>query len=236
MTANLRGMTAVLLPGTGSDDDYIRRAFGGALVEAGAVVIAPPPMPGGLIAGYLAALDDAAQHGAIIVGGVSLGAAVAVNWALKHPDECMAVLAALPAWTGDADGAPAAIAARYSAQQLREIGLDAAIAGMRAGSPAWLADELTRSWTAQWPALPDAMEEAAGYGGPTREQLAQLRAPMGVAGAVDDAVHPVAVAAEWAVAAPRAALRTVTLEAMGEQPTVLGDACVAALRETVSLL
>ena len=48
--------------------------------------------------------------------------------------------------------------------------------------------------------------------------------------------HPVAVAAEWAVAAPRAALRTVTLDAMGEQPTVLGDACVAALREAVSLL
>ncbi len=58
---------------------------------------------------------------------------------------------------------------------------------------------------------------------------------MGVAGAVDDAVHPVAVAAEWAVATPRAALRTVTLEAMGVEPTVLGDACVAALREAVSL-
>lgn len=42
------------------------------------------------------------------------------------------------------------------------------------------------------------MEEAAGYGGPTREQLAELQVPMGVAGAVDDAVHPVAVAAEWA--------------------------------------
>lgn len=35
---------------------------------------------------------------------------------------------------------------------------------------------------------------------------------------------------------PRAALRTVTLDAMGEEPTVLGDACVAALREAVSLL
>ena len=34
--------------------------------------------------------------------------------------------------------------------------------------------------------LPDAMEEAAGYGGPTRAQLAELQVPMGVAGAVDD--------------------------------------------------
>ncbi len=147
MTANLQGMTAVLLPGTGSDDDYIRRAFGGALLEAGAAVVAPRPMPGGLIAGYLEALEAAAQQGPIMVGGVSLGAAVATNWALSHPDQCIAVLAALPAWTGESDGAPAAQAARYSAQQLREIGLDAAVAGMRAGSPAWLADELTRSWT-----------------------------------------------------------------------------------------
>ena len=57
MTANLQGMTAVLLPGTGSDDDYIRRAFGGALLEAGAVVIAPRPLPGDLIGGYLALHD-----------------------------------------------------------------------------------------------------------------------------------------------------------------------------------
>ena len=62
MTANLQGMTAVLMPGTGSDDDYVRRAFGGALLEAGAVVVAPRPLPGGLIDGYLEALDAAAQH------------------------------------------------------------------------------------------------------------------------------------------------------------------------------
>ncbi|OSC61101.1 hypothetical protein BVW01_23550, partial [Mycobacterium tuberculosis] len=32
---------------------------------------------------------------------------------------------------------------------------------MRASSPVWLAEELTRSWRVQWPELPDAMEEAA---------------------------------------------------------------------------
>jgi hypothetical protein len=42
-------------------------------------------------------------------------------------------------------------------------------------------------------------------------------------------VHPLEVAVEWAAAAPRAALRTVTLDEMGVTPSVLGAACVAAL-------
>jgi hypothetical protein len=55
--------------------------------------------------------------------------------------------------------------------------------------------------------------------------------PLGVAAAIDDPVHPVEVALEWVAAAPRAALHTVTLEAMGANPAVLGAACLAALWE-----
>ena len=40
MAVNLRGVTAVLLPGTGSDDDYVYRAFSAALHDVGAVVMA----------------------------------------------------------------------------------------------------------------------------------------------------------------------------------------------------
>jgi pimeloyl-ACP methyl ester carboxylesterase len=141
------------------------------------------------------------------------------------------VLAALPAWTGPPGNAPAALTARHSAHQLRRDGLASAIAAMRASSPAWLADELTRSWVGQWPALPDAMEEAACYVAPTCEELETLAVPMGVAAATDDPVHPVEVALEWVAAAPRAALRTVTLDAMGVDPAVLGAACLAALWE-----
>ena len=36
---------------------------------------------------------------------------------------------------------------------------------------------------------------------------------------------------EWVSAAPRAALRTVTLDEMGVDPGVLGAACVTALLE-----
>lgn len=226
----LRGVTAVLLPGTGSDDDYIRRAFSSPLQQVGAELVTPRPQPDRLVEGYLEALDAAATHcGPILAGGVSIGAAVATTWALRHPERVVGVLAALPAWSGTPEDAPAAQAARYSAGQLRSDGLAAVLAQLRASSPTWLGDELTRSWTAQWPQLPDALEEAASYVAPTHAELAGLAVPMGLTAAVDDAVHPLQTAAEWAAAAPRAALRTVTLDQIGADPAALGAACVTAL-------
>lgn len=228
---DLRGVTAVLLAGTGSDDDYVYRAFSGPLSDAGALLVAPPPRPDRLIDGYVSALDQAARKGPIAVGGVSIGAAVATAWALAHPERTVAVLAALPAWAGAPEAAPAAQAARYSASRLRADGLAATTTQMRASSPPWLADELTRSWRAQWPKLPDAMEEAAAYVAPSCADLARLAAPLAVAAAVDDPIHPLQVAVDWVAAAPRAALRTVTLDQMGTDTAALGATCLAALAE-----
>jgi pimeloyl-ACP methyl ester carboxylesterase len=156
---------------------------------------------------------------------------VATAWALAHPRRAVAVLAALPPWTGQPHAAPAALSARHTAHQLRTEGLAATTAQMQASSPAWLADELTRSWLAQWPELPDAMEEAASYVSPSSAEIGRLSVPMGVVAATDDPIHPLEVALEWVSAAPRAALRTVTLDEFGPDPSVLGAACVAALEE-----
>ncbi|KAA8958313.1 alpha/beta hydrolase [Mycobacterium sp.] len=229
MAVELRGVTVVVLPGTGSDDVYVDRAFAGPLRGVGARILAPPPEPGGLIDCYRAALDDAARRGPIAVGGISLGAAVAAAWALAHPETTVAVLAALPAWTGTPDGAPAARAARHSADHLRRDGLAAATTQLRASSPPWLAEELTRSWRRLWPYLPDALEEAADYVAPTRAELARLDVPMGIAAATDDPVHPFEVGVAWAAAAPRASVCTVTLAQIGADPAALGAACLAAL-------
>ncbi|ORB26635.1 alpha/beta fold hydrolase [Mycolicibacterium parafortuitum] len=237
MAVNLRGVTTVLLPGTGSDDDFVYRAFSTALHQEGAVVVAPRPQPDRLLDGYRDELTDAWLAGdrrPIAVGGVSIGAAVAVEWALRHPGHALAVLVALPAWTGEPDTAPAAHAARYSAELLRRDGLVSATAQMRAGSPRWLADELSRSWLGQWPSLPDAMDEAAGYTAPTSVQLETLTAPLGVVSATDDAVHPLEIGVEWASAAPCAALRTVTLDEIGADPGILGAMSLAALRDAES--
>lgn len=221
----------MLLPGTGSDDVYVNRAFAGPMRDAGARLVTPAPRPDRLVDGYLSALDDAAREGAIAVGGISIGAAVATAWALANPGLTVAVLAALPAWAGAPGSAPAALAARYSASQLRADGLAAATARMRASSPAWLAEELTRSWLAQWPLLPDAMDEAAAYVAPSCDELNTLVAPLGVAAAVDDPIHPLQAGVDWVAAAPRAALRTVTLDQVGADSATLGAACLAALAD-----
>jgi pimeloyl-ACP methyl ester carboxylesterase len=231
VAVDLRGVTTVLLPGTGSDDVYVHRAFSGPLRNAGARVVTPAPRPDRLVDGYLSALDDAAREGPIAVGGISIGAAVAAAWALAHPGHTVAVLAALPAWAGPPGSAPAALAARYSASQLRADGLAASTAQMRASSPTWLAEELTRSWQAQWPLLPDAMEEAAAYIAPSCDELNRLAAPLGVAAAVDDPIHPLQVGIDWVAAAPHAGLRTVTLDQIGADSATLGSACLAALAD-----
>ena len=141
----------------------------------------------------------------------------------------VAVLVALPPWTGPSDNAPAALAARHTAEQLRTNGLTATTSAMRASSPRWLADELTRSWTAQWPRLPEAFEEAADYGAPGGDELNRLHVPMGIVAAVDDPIHPLEVGVAWASAAPQAALRTVMLDEFGPDPGQLGAQCLAAL-------
>lgn len=221
---------AVVLPGTGSDADFARRAFGGPLAACGVRTIAVEPDPRRVVEGYLDALDQAAEeHGHIVVGGVSLGAAVAVQWAARRPSRAACVLAALPAWSGSADAAPAALSARYTATQLRRDGIESVIAVMRASSPPWLGVELERSWRSQWPDLPAALEEAGAYDGLTHAVLGAVRVPVGIASAVDDAVHPAAVAHEWAAALPRAAVAETTLADVGHDPAILGSTCLRAL-------
>ncbi|RVW03500.1 alpha/beta fold hydrolase [Rhodococcus spongiicola] len=221
---------AVVLPGTGSDADFADRAFREALTQVAVDTVAVEPDPQRVVESYRAAMDRAADiHGRIVVGGVSIGAAVAIEWAAANPDRVAAVLAALPAWTGSPVGAPAAASANFTAAQLRIHGLEAVTAEMTASSPPWLADELTRSWRAQWPHLPSALEEAATYHAPDSAVLTRVRVPVGIAAAIDDAVHPFTVAKEWASMLPRAEMSELTLDAVGTDPAALGRACLAAI-------
>ncbi|UTM39020.1 alpha/beta hydrolase [Rhodococcus pyridinivorans] len=225
--------TAVVLPGTGSDACFAEKAFGAELRRRSIIPIAVDPDPRGVVASYLTALDEAAENGPILVGGVSIGAAVALRWAYDNPDRVVGVLAALPAWTGDPRGAPAAASARWTASELRAHGLDTVTAAMTASSPPWLARELTRSWSAQWPDLPSALDEAAHYRALDVDELRAVTVPVGIAAAVDDAVHPLAVGRQWSREIPHAELATVTLEQVGDDPSVLGRLCLATLDRIV---
>ncbi|MET7769815.1 alpha/beta hydrolase [Nocardia sp. NPDC005366] len=220
---------AVALPGTGSDADFARRAFGPAAAASGLELIAVEPDPRGLIAGYRAALDAAAERGQVLATGISLGAAIAVEWAAENPEKVMGVIAALPAWTGpDIAECPAAQSAAYTAERLGSDGLEPVVERMRTSSPAWLADALTQSWRAQWPLLPHALREAASYRWPDVEQLATVTVPVALVAAIDDPVHPLAVAEQWASAIPRAALYRITLDELGADPAILGRIGFAA--------
>jgi len=221
--------TAVVLPGTGSDAIFADRAFSGPLRRRGIRTIPVEPDPRGVVAGYLDAMDRAASAEPILVGGVSIGAAVALQWAAANPGRVSGVLAALPAWTGDPAHAPAAASARWTAAQLREHGLDAVTATMVASSPAWLGVELSRSWASQWPDLPLALDEASTYSGLDVTVLRAVAVPVGITGAIDDAVHPIEVARRWASELACAHLSTVSLADVGTDPAVLGDGCLDAL-------
>ncbi|MBJ8345072.1 alpha/beta fold hydrolase [Antrihabitans sp. YC2-6] len=226
-------VVAVVMPGTGSDADFVGRAFGAPLRARGLDVITVEPDPRRVVASYLEALDAAAaQFGPIVAGGVSLGAAVALNWAYEHSSNVAAVLAALPPWTAAAPDAPAAISARLTAHQLRSEGLEAVTAAMRAGSPDWLGAELARSWRSQWPDLPNALEEAAAYVAPTVSRMEEIGVPVGIATATDDLVHPTAVAEEWASHLRIAGIGHTTLDDIALDATALGRAALAGLDST----
>ncbi|QKV81668.1 alpha/beta hydrolase [Amycolatopsis sp. Hca4] len=208
---------------------FVRSVFEGPLRAIGVPLIAPPPPPGGALAdGYLAALDTLAdEHGTLLVGGISFGAHLAAEWAVRHPARCGGLLAALPAWNGDPGPAPAALAATLTADLVARSGVDAALA-QTAGSPDWLRAELDRAWRRHGGGLADGLRVAAGRPSPTLAELAGLAVPAGVGTCTDDPVHPTKVAAEWAGALPRAALGETTLTALGTDRESLGRATVLA--------
>jgi pimeloyl-ACP methyl ester carboxylesterase len=216
------------MPGTGSDDVFVRSVFATALDAVGVPIITPAPKPGSdLVSAHLAALDRHSEDGPVLVGGISLGAHLAVEWALRNPGRCAGVLLALPAWTGVPNGAPAALSATASADLVRSLGLAGAVDAATADVPDWLATELRRAWTGYGDGLADSLD-AAIRPSPTAGELAALDVPAGVAGLLDDPIHPVEVARAWASALPRAALCTTRLAILGADPAALGRAAVLA--------
>ncbi len=221
----------VALPGTGSDADFAARAFAGTALT----VIAIDPGGGGLISGYRKALDDAAAvRGPILAAGVSIGACVAVQWAIENPTSCAGVLAALPPWLGDPASAPAARSATLTLDLLRRRGLETTITQMAAGSPSWLADELSRSWRGTADRLESLLAEAAAYWAPTADMIARLQVPLAITAAVDDPVHPYEVARVWSESAPMSVLSEVTLADLGADPSVLGRTTISAWRAVIA--
>jgi pimeloyl-ACP methyl ester carboxylesterase len=222
---------AVLLPGTGSDDVFVRSVFEVPLAAVGIRTIAPCPSPGPRLGEtFLDELDAASERnvGGVLVGGISFGAHLAAEWALRNRDRCAGLLLALPAWNGVPDNSPAALSARLGADAVRENGTEVALRTVGESVDPWLVTELGRAWRGYGDGLADSLVAAADRPAPTLEELATLDIPVGVAAFTDDQVHPASVARAWVDAMPRAALCTTRLDIVGADPEALGRAAVMA--------
>lgn len=229
---------AAVLPGTGSDEVFARAVFAPALTDSGIDVTAPRPRAGAALVGTsLAALDAvaAAAGEPILVGGVSLGAQLAAEWALRNAPRCAGVLAVLPAWAGSPGDAPGAVAARASADLIDREGVERALSLSTDGVPPWLAAELTRSWRRHGDGLAAGLRAAAAHPAPDLDMLAVCAAPVGISACTDDPVHPVGLARAWAESSPRARLREMPLAAFGADPASAGRAAFAAWSEAARM-
>jgi pimeloyl-ACP methyl ester carboxylesterase len=226
--------TAVLLPGTGSDDVFIRSVFAAPVTAAGVTLVAPEPVPGpDLGRRHLLSLDAAFDaHGPVLAGGISFGAHLAAEWACAHPSRCAGLLLAMPAWHGAPGDCPAAVAARHSAATVLRDGLSSALA-FGPDVPPWLAAELSRAWRRHGPGLVDSLLAAADRPAPTLPQLAALSVPVGIVAVHDDPLHPASVAAQWAATIPGAELRSISFADFSADRSALGRAAVTAWQASV---
>lgn len=218
--------TGIMLPGTGSDDVFVRSVFEIPLAGVGVELVTPPPVPGpSLATSALSALSS--STGPVVVGGISFGAHLAAEWAVANPSRCAGLVLALPAWHGAPGDAPASRSALFSAAQVRALGAAGALAA--SPIPEWLSAELARAWAGYGGALAESLELAASRPAPTLAELERLDVPVGIAACEDDPIHPASVAAEWAAALPRAAVCTTRLAIIGADREALGRAAVLAL-------
>lgn len=214
-----------MLPGTGSDEVFVRSVFEIPLAAAGITLTAPAPVPGtSLAVSALSALSSAS--GAVVAGGISFGAHLAAEWAVANPSRCAGLVLALPAWHGTPGSAPASLSALHTAAQVRSLGVAGALAA--SPMPDWLSAELSRAWSGYGDALAESLEVAANRPGPTLAELERLDVPVGIAACPDDPIHPASMADEWAAALPRATVCTTRLAVVGTDPAALGRAAVLA--------
>lgn len=230
------------LHGVGSSTTYLAEAVAPPLVTAGWRVLLVP------LRGHVGAtavpdpaahaldrhVDDvarvAAATGPVAAVGVSLGAHALVAAAARGRLDVEALVAALPAWTGRAvpgEGPHAATAAEVDAHGV--AGMLARLRG-EPGLRPWLRRVLLRDLAAHHDAsLRAALVALDGGLAPTLADLAALRCRLGVVGWADDPGHPLAVARQWASAAPDGSLAELSLDDPDVDRTALGQVVATLL-------
>ena len=168
------------------------------------------------------AAADAAGLERFVAGGISMGAAIALNLASRHPGRVLGLILVRPAWTFDA--APQNMRPYIEvAELIRDHPLDEArdifatsvtAARFHTEAPDNLASLLGFFARENATVFAEVMQAIANDGpGVTRAEAAGLAIPTLVIGSGVDLVHPLATARELAETIPNAAFAEVTPKA-----------------------
>lgn len=166
----------------------------------------------------VAAVMDAERLGPLPIGGISMGAAIALRLAVLRPDLVSALVLARPAWVTEAgpdnmrpNAEVGALLARHDAAEARAIFETGATAARLAKDApdnlASLRGFFTRAPLSVTSALLTRI--SADEPGVSRQQIAALRIPTLVIGHERDVVHPLAMARELAALIPGARLSII---------------------------
>ena len=174
-------------------------------------------------AGDLAALLDHLRIDTAIIGGISMGAGVATQFAVDHPERVLGLLLIQPAWLPDRHPTNLDSFAKI-ADLLDQFGVEEGL-GRFEQDPEF--QELLKS-------APDAAASLVGqFHKPLAaersirlkrmpadrpvgdwDRIAQLRAPALVMGSEGDPIHPIEYAERWARRIPQSQFRRVTPKAV----------------------
>lgn len=174
----------------------------------------------------LAALIEARAGGPVVLGGISMGAAISTRLAVLRPDLVRALVLARPAWVDAAapdNMAPNALvgellAAHPPEEARRRFEASEAARRLAAEAPDNLAS--LRGFFARQPLATTAellRRISADGPGVSRAQLAALRVPALVLGTPRDLVHPLAHVDALAALIPGARRRVITSKAEGKE-------------------
>ncbi|AZO42109.1 alpha/beta hydrolase [Mesorhizobium sp. M7D.F.Ca.US.005.01.1.1] len=180
----------------------------------------------GMFADDVLAAADAAGIDRFVAGGISMGAAIALRLAARHPDRILGLVLVRPAWAFDA--APqnmlpyAEVAELIRSRQLDEgrdiFAASATAARFRTEAPDNLASLLGFFARDNAAVFAEVMQSIANDGpGVTRAEAAGFKTPTLVIGTGIDLVHPLATARSLADAIPNAAFAEVTPKATDKE-------------------
>ena len=172
------------------------------------------------------AAADAAGLDRFVAGGISMGAAIALRLAARHPDRVLGLVLVRPAWTFDA--APqnmrpyvevAELIRRLPLAEARETFASSATAArFSTEAPDNLASLLGFFQRENATVFAEVMQAIANDGpGVTRAQAASLAIPTLVIGSGIDLVHPLATARDLAETIPNAVFAEVTPKAIDKE-------------------